>query len=369
MGNLANLSRSKTRSITPENMNGEKAGGARAEVGEGSASDSNDVLGKGWKVNPYIHVKSGEIATIAEINESGTIQHIWMTPTGHWKHLILRIYWDDQAYPSVECPLGDFFANGWQDYGQVNSLTVNVNPASGLNCFWPMPFKKCCRMTVENMGDDQLTLFYQITYAVGDVSDDVGYFHAYYNQSRPVLKGDVHTILKGVKGWGQYVGTYITWQVNEDGWWGEGEVKFYMDGDEAYPTICGTGLEDYFLGSYNFDAKFCSATKKGYQAFTGPYAGMPQVIRPDGEYMANQRFGLYRWHVPDPIRFEEDLKVTVQSLGWRKGKNSWGHRYAQRQDHVTSVAYWYQTLPSVKFPELPSKDDLEIVGQETVHFR
>ena len=214
MGNLANLSKSKTRSISPENLDGAKAGGARAEIGEGSATEAAKHLGKGWKVNPYIHIKKGETATLADIKESGSIQHIWLTPTGQWRNIILRIYWDDQEHPSVECPIGDFFANGWQDYTQVNSLAVNVNPASGLNCFWPMPFKKRCRMTLENRDIKNMCLYYQITYTLGDIPDDVGYFHAYFNRSDPVLRGDVHTILKDVKGWGQYVGTYIAWHVN-----------------------------------------------------------------------------------------------------------------------------------------------------------
>ncbi|MFL7808790.1 MAG: DUF2961 domain-containing protein, partial [Anaerolineae bacterium] len=136
------------------------------------------------------------------------------------------------------------------------------------------------------------------------------------------------------------------------GWWGEGEIKFYLDGDDAYPTICGTGTEDYFCGSYNFENR----ETKQYQEFTTPYAGLHQVIRPDGVYRSQTRFGLYRWHIADPIRFQQDLRVTIQALGWR----SYG-RYLPLQDDIASVAYWYQALPTAPFPELPGRDELEVV--------
>jgi hypothetical protein len=156
----------------------------------------------------------------------------------------------------------------------------------------------------------------------------------------------------GIKGEGHFVGTHMSWGVNNKGWWGEGEIKFFMDGDTTYPTICGTGTEDYFCGSYNFENQ---ETKK-YQEFSTPYSGMPLVVRPDGAYDSQQRFGLYRWHVTDPIRFEQDLRVTIQALGWRAGG-----RYLPLQDDIASVAYWYQSEPHTAFPALPSKDQLEIV--------
>ena len=146
------------------------------------------------------------------------------------------------------------------------------------------------------------------------------------------------------------MGTYMAWGVNNTGWWGEGEIKFDLDGDQEFPTICGTGTEDYFCGSYNFD------TGGHYQEFSTPFAGMPKVIRPDGLYNSQQRFSLYRWHVMDPIRFEQDLRVTIQALGWRKDG-----RYLPLQDDIASVAYWYQTLPASPFPALPERDQLEII--------
>jgi len=351
LGNLSLLSSAKTRSISPENFTGEKgkAGMATEGTGAGCARD----LGQGWKISPSIRIEPGECREIANIDGPGAIQQIWMTPTGHWRHDILRIYWDDQETPSVECPVGDFFACGWQKYAQVTSLPVCVNPGSAFNCYWEMPFRKRCRITMTNIAAEAMTLYYQINYTLTDVPDDAAYFHAQFRRTNPLSYKEVYTILDGVKGRGQFVGVYMAWQVNNTGWWGEGEIKFYLDGDKEFPTICGTGTEDYFCGSYNFDV---GAQNGGYREFTTPYAGLPQVIRPDGTYQSQQRFGLYRWHIMDPVRFEKDIKITIQALGWRSGG-----RYLPNQDDIASVAFWYQTIPAAAFPELPDKDYLEVI--------
>lgn len=351
LGNLSLLSNAKTRSISPENFDGAKGKGGMATEGTG-ANCARD-LGVGWKISPSIHIAAGEERLLADIDGSGAIQQIWMTPTGHWRFSILRIYWDDQENPSVECPVGDFFACGWQKYAQVSSLPVCVNPGSAFNCYWEMPFKKRCRMTLTNIGAEAMTLYYQINYTLTEVPEDAAYFHAQFRRSNPLPYKEDYTILDGVQGKGHYVGTYMAWGVNNNGWWGEGEIKFFMDGDGEYPTICGTGTEDYFCGSYNFDL---GKENGGYREFTTPYAGLPQVIRPDGLYQANTRFGMYRWHVMDPVRFEEDLRVTIQALGWRSGG-----RYLPLQDDIASVAFWYQTLPTAPFPELPDRDYLEVL--------
>jgi len=137
--------------------------------------------------------------------------------------------------------------------------------------------------------------------------------------------------------------------VKNNGWWGEGEIKFFIDGDTKYPTICGTGTEDYFCGSYNFD-------REGrYTEFCTPYSGLHQVIRPDGTYQSQQRFGLYRWHILDPVRFEKDLKVTIQDLGWRQGG-----RYLPQKSDIASVCYWYQTEPHAKYKKIPAWQELEV---------
>ena len=351
LGNLARLSRARTRSISPENFTGEKGKGGMATDGTGAACARD--LGVGWKISPSIRIAPGETRTLADVRGSGAIQHIWMTLTGHWRHSILRIYWDNQETPSVECPAGDFFACGWGQYAQISSLAVCVNPGSAFNCYWEMPYRSGFRMTMTNIAAQEMTLYYQITFTETDIPDDLAYFHAQFRRVNPLPYKQVYTILDGVRGQGQYVGAYMAWGVNNNGWWGEGEIKFYIDGDDEYPTICGTGIEDYFCGSYNFDV---GKDQGGYREFTTPYSGLAQVIRPDGLYRSQMRFGMYRWHMTDPIRFERDLRVTIQALGWRSGG-----RYLPLQDDIASVAYWYQTLPTAPFPPLPDADDLEVI--------
>ncbi|MCF6175321.1 MAG: DUF2961 domain-containing protein [Victivallaceae bacterium] len=344
------LDRAESRSISPENFTGDKGKGSMATTGTGETHARE--LGQGWKISPSVVIPAGETFELADIAGPGNIEQIWMTPTGNWRFSIIRIYWDDQEQPSVECPVGDFFACGWGKYSPVSSLAVCVNPGSAFNSYWPMPFRGRCRMTIENINNVDMTLYYQINYSLSDVDKNAGYFHAQFRRVNPLPYKDVYTILDGVKGRGRYVGTYMAWGVNNSGWWGEGEIKFYLDGDREFPTICGTGTEDYFCGSYNFENK---ETKK-YEAFSTPYAGMPQVILPDGLYQSQTRFGLYRWHITDPVRFHDDLSVTIQALGWRSDG-----RYLPLQDDISSVAFWYQTLPTSVFTELPDKDSLEII--------
>jgi hypothetical protein len=362
LGNLSRLSHAKTHSISPENFTGEK-GKAGMSV-DGPARNAARDLGQGWKVSPYVTIKPGDTFVMADVKGSGAIQQIWCTPAGTWRFAILRIYWDGETEPSVECPLGDFFACGWGQYAQISSLPVCVNPGSAFNCYWEMPFRKGFKMTLENIGDKPLTpesrpnnftIYYQINYTETEVPADAAYFHAQFRRTNPLPYKSVYTILDGVKGWGHYVGTYLAWGVHNNGWWGEGEIKFYLDGDKDFPTICGTGTEDYFCGSYDFDAKAPDGSVQ-YHEFTTPYSGLPQVLRGDGHYQVQQRFGLYRWHIMDPIRFEKDLKVTIQALGWMSGG-----RYLPLQDDIASVAFWYQQEPHAPFPKLPEKDKLEII--------
>jgi hypothetical protein len=349
LGNLARLSNAQTRSISPENFTGEKGKGGMATEGTNAAAARD--LGQGWKVSPSVDIEPGQTFTMGDIKGAGAIQHIWMTPTGDWRKSIFRIYWDDQKLPSVECPVGDFFGMGWGKFAPLTSLAVCVNPGSAFNCYWEMPFRKRCRITMTNIAPERMRLYYQIDYTLTDVPDDVAYFHAQFRRVNPLPYKQDYTILDGVKGQGQFVGTYLAWGVNSNGWWGEGEIKFFMDGDKKFPTICGTGTEDYICGSYNFENK----ETRQYQEFSTPYSGLHQVIRPDGLYQSQQRFGMYRWHITDPIRFEKDLRVTIQALGWRKDR-----RYLPLQDDIASVAFWYQTLPTAPFPPLPDADGLEV---------
>lgn len=350
LGNISRLSSAKSRSISAENFTGAKGHGGMATAGTGAVCARD--LGPGWKVSPSIHVQPGETRTLAEIAGPGAVQQMWFAFSGNqWRYWIIRIYWDDQEHPSVECPIGDFFACGWNQYAQVSSLAVCVNPSKACNCYWEMPFRTRCRITLTNIADQQEVVYYQINYTLTDVPEDAAYFHAQFRRVNPLPYKEVFTILDGVQGQGQYVGTYMAWGVNHCGWWGEGEIKFFLDGDTDFPTICGTGTEDYFCGAWNFD------TGGKYQEFTTPYAGMPQVIRPDGLYQSQTRFGLYRWHIMDPVRFAQELRVTIQALGWRGPSD----RYLPRQDDLASVAFWYQTLPTAPFPELPHRELLEIV--------
>jgi hypothetical protein len=349
LADLHRLSRARTRSITPENPTGEKGRGGMATEGTGAGPARE--LGRGWKVNPWIPIQPGQTATLCDIEGPGAIQHVWMTLTPRWRSSILRIHWDDQEQPSVECPAGDFFGQGWGTFAPLVSLAVCTNPGSAFNCYWPMPFRRRCRITLENRGEKPKILYYQIDYALGAVPDDAVCFHAQFRRANPLPYKQVHTLLDGVRGRGHYAGTYLAWGSNATGWWGEGEVKFYLDGDGEFPTLCGTGTEDYFCGSYNFE----NQETHRYQEFCTPYAGLHQVLRPDGLYQSQQRFGMYRWHIPDPVRFERDLRVTVQALGWRSGG-----RYLPLQDDLASVAFWYQTLPTAPFPPLPDRDACEV---------
>ncbi|MDW8308502.1 MAG: glycoside hydrolase family 172 protein [Verrucomicrobiales bacterium] len=353
LGNLYRLSNAKSRSISPENFTGEKGKGGMATEGTGKHAAAE--LGQGWKVSPSVVIKARTTFTLGEIQGPGCIQQIWMTPTGNWRRSIIRFYWDDEPEPSVEVPVGDFFACGWGQYCQINSLAVCVNPGSAFNCYWPMPFRKKARITMENLDDRDMVLYYQINYQLAPVARDAAYFHAQFRRESPLKQKGLYTILDGVKGRGHYVGTYMAWEVHSPGWWGEGEIKFYLDGDREFPTICGTGTEDYFCGSYNFDTKGPDG-KNRYTIFSTPYSGLPQVIPPDKIYEPGQRFGLYRWHIMDPIRFQKDLRVTIQALGWKKTEA--GSRYLQLEDDIASVAYWYQTEPHAKFPTLPNREQL-----------
>ena len=225
-----------------------------------------------------------------------------------------------------------------------------------------MPFRKRARFTIENRDPDNFGIIYwQITYTETEVPDDAAYFHAKFRRTNPLPFAEDYTIIDGIKGRGQYAGTYMAWGVNNAGWWGEGEIKFYMDGDGEFPTICGTGTEDYFCGAYNFDPGGMEKDRYGksvHEEFNSAYAGLPQVIRPDGVYKSQQRFGLYRWHIMDPVRFAADLRVTIQALSWRPRKD---RTYLPLQDDIASVAFWYQTLPHAPLKALPDRDFLEVI--------
>ncbi|MDP4147350.1 MAG: DUF2961 domain-containing protein [Bacillota bacterium] len=343
-----------TRSISAENFKGEKGKGGMASKGinEHNARE----LGIGWKVSPAIYIKPGATAIIAEIEGSGVINHMWFTcDPKYWRSLILRIYWDGEENPSVEVPLGDFFCNGWCERSNVNSIPIAVNPAGGFNSYWPMPFRKSARITIENVeahkDNQDVTFFYQITWQEKEVEDQAMYFHGQWRRRNPAEYKEEYVVVDEIKGKGKYVGTYIAWQANNNGWWGEGELKFFIDGDKEYPTICGTGTEDYVGGAWCFDEG-----KGEYSTYSTAFLGFHQVIKPDGMYKCNLRMGMYRWHILDSINFNEDLKITLQLLGWRSGA-----RYLPLQDDIATTSFWYQIEPHHEYPMLPDANYLEVI--------
>lgn len=347
----ATLGTTRTRSISPENFDGAKGGGGRATEGTGAACAAD--LGQGWKVSPSVEIAGGSTFELAAIDGPATITHIWLTThRDNWRSLVLRAYWDGADEPAIEVPVGDFFGQGWCQFAQLSSAAIAANPHGGFNSYWPMPFPHSARLTIENLRSETAIVYYQVTYEEGTELGDVGYLHAQFRRNNPLPTGETHSVLDGVEGRGKYVGTYMAWAVNRPGWWGEGEIKFFLDGDDEFPTICGTGTEDYFGGAWNFDVP-----GQGYTAYSTPYLGLHQVIRPDGLYHSQQRFGMYRWHLADPIHFETDLRISIQALGWKSG-----HRYQLLSDDIASVATFYLDRPTASRPELPGADDLAVFG-------
>jgi hypothetical protein len=341
LGSIPLLSNAKTRSISAENPDGAKGGGAKADA---STNKCSRELGTGWKVRPCINLKVGETVTLADIAGPGVIQHIWITVDPKaYASCVLRMYWDGEL--CVEAPLGDFFACGHGLRTKVNSLPVAVNPTGGFNSYWPMPFRKGAKITIENQYHEEIWgFFYQISYALTEVPADAAYFHAQHRRSLTRRDYPEHVLLEGIKGRGHYVGTYLAWTQMSNGWWGEGEIKFFMDGDDKFPTICGTGTEDYFGGAW------CFYDDKGREEqYNTPFLGVPLSRHVDNEV---PRHGMYRWHIMDPIRFEQDLRVTIQALGW------WpGGKYQPLTDDIASTALWYQQLPHAAFPKFPTLNE------------
>jgi len=338
LGSLPLITDAESRSISAENPDGAKGGGARLDPkGEGPGRE----LGRGWKIRPCFTLKAGETATLADIKGPGVIRHIWITVRAEaLRSCVLRFYWDADKTPSIEVPLGDFFALGHGIRTLVTSLPVAVCPDGGMNPYWPMPFKKHARITVTNeYHEDHGGFYYQVDYALTEVPKEAGYLHAQFRRSLTTRENPEHVILDGVRGKGHYVGTYIAWTQLSGGWWGEGEVKFFIDGDKNFPTYCGTGTEDYFGGAWGFGADGIE------HQFSTPFLGLPLSLQKPAQV---PRHGLYRWHIMDPIHFKKDLKATIQALGW------WpGGKHQPLTDDLASTAFWYQALPHAEFPKFP----------------
>lgn len=356
LANLPLMIEAKTRSVCAENPKGAPGMGGRSTDGE--AADHAAHLGQGWKISPYYTIASGEERLLADIEGPGILQSMWFA-SGAARQIILRIYWEEQQLPSVECPLMEFFAYSWHKmnpdkekgpFFQLSSIPVAVNPNRGFNCFWPMPFRKRCRVSVENRSSSSYKCYYQINYSLQQIPEDMAYFHARFHRTNPVPYKKDFTIIDEIQGRGQYVGTALFVGLNSAGnWWGEGEIKFFIDDDTQFPTVCGTGTEDYFGGAYAW------VVDGAYHTYTTPYMGVHQLIQPDGLFGCQQRFSMYRWHIMDPIRFEKKLRVTIQDLGWETP----GGKYLSRMDDMAAVAYWYQTLPTAPFARI--LNDCEIM--------
>lgn len=351
--NLPYLQKAKTRQISAENPTGEKGGGCTWAPDPGNPdlcySGPASELGKGWKVRPFIKVKAGTTVTLAEIKGPGIINHIFLTSDlARYRALVLRIFWDNEATPSVEVPLGDFFAMGHDAWPHlVNSMPVTVAPKRGCNSYWQMPFRQAAKMTLENQGpEDANVVAYRVLYKLMEVPAEAAYFHAQWRRSMTRRDYPEHVILDGVKGAGAYVGTYLAWSAFSRGWWGEGEVKFYLDGDGEYPTMADNGTEDYFGGAWGFNKRDVPLEEE----FSYPFHGMP--LAKYGDPNGPRLFSLYRWHIHDSITFEKDLRVTVQALGW------WpGGKYEPLTDDIASTAFWYQREPHAAFPALPGMSE------------
>ncbi|MGQ7787287.1 glycoside hydrolase family 172 protein [Nesterenkonia sp. K-15-9-6] len=346
------MTEAKSRSITAENPQGAPKGGAH------QASR----LGPGRKGRPCIALAEGETAVLADIDGPGVIRHMWFTlprqtEAGPFvlRDLVLRITWDDAPVAAVEVPFGDFFATGFAEPSTMNSAAVVVAPTGGFNWYLPMPFSRSARIEVVNQHEGPVPgFFYQIDYSLEALPADHGYFHAQWRRSNATtVPGEDHVILDGVKGSGSYVGTFIGVTALSRFWWGEGEVKFYLDGDETHPTICGTGLEDYVGGAWGFQSYLGVDPVPRSQMFTSAYLGYHQRIVEDAtksspyDITMPPSHGMYRWHLPDPVRFHDELRVTLQQIGDR------GHRLFERVDDVCSTAYWYQNEPSGVAVSLP----------------
>jgi hypothetical protein len=350
----------ETRWASPENPGGEKGNGATTSSGR--------------KGRPCIPLKAGESSVLAEVKgASGMIRRIWMTINERTPETLrgIRIdfFWDGCARPAVSAPLGDFFGVGLGRMAKFESALFSDPEGRSFNCFIPMPFRTGMKVVLTNeSGVDINMLFYDIDYTVGDrYGDDTLYFHAWFNRENPTTFLRDYTILPRVTGRGRFLGVNVGVIVNQKeffaSWWGEGEVKMYLDGDTEHPTLCGTGTEDYLGSAW------------GLGEFSHPYTGCTHA----GE----QRICFYRWHVPDPVYFHTDIRVTLQQLGlwdpksvplfraaqsrnyYMKPENAinWDnpniskYGYMERRDDVSSCAYFYLDRPENDLSPLISRDD------------
>ena len=317
LGTLSRLSSAQSRSISAENFTGEEKAKAAWPPKAPAPPCARD-LGPGWKISPSIKIAPGEAPRSGRHQPArGAIQQIWMTPTGHWRFAILRIYWDNSPVPSVECPVGDFFACGWNRYAPISSLAVCVNPGSAFNCYWEMPFRNSCKVTLTNIADQEMTLYYQINYTLTDVPEDCGYFHAQFRRTNPLPHKQVYTILDGVKGPRPLRRDLPGLGGEQHRLVGRRRDQVLHGRRRRLPHHLRHRHRRLLLRVLQLRR---TSSPTSTRNVTTPYAGLPQVIRPDGLYNSQQRFGLYRWHIMDPIRFQTELRVTIPGARLAPGR-------------------------------------------------
>lgn len=324
------------RAITWENRTGAPGAGGKAKGGR--------------KGSPCIEkIPAGATETLMDVDGPGVIRHIWITipdrSPNHLRNHILRMYWDSEKDPSVEVPLGDFFGTAHgrvacDDKGNpthMSSAWTTAPNGRAFNAFFPMPFDTHARITVQNdTGEPSRSFFFQIDYELlSKLPANAGRFHVQFRRQNPTIEKQDYVIVDNVRGPGMYVGTVLGVRALGPHWWGEGELKMYMDGDTDYPTICGTGAEDYFNAGW------------GMLLYQTPYHGCTFMAKND--FFKEACVSMYRWHVLDPVRFRKSLKVTIQQIGWNNG-------LFERSDDWCSTAFWYQQEPHNTFPALPDRE-------------
>lgn len=327
----------ESRSASFENPTGARGNGGRAA----------SPIGVGRKGAPYKYIAPGETVVLCDVAGAGTIRHIWMTGFKGKPHafrsMVVRAYWENQEHPSVECPLGDFMgfahAKPISYQSAVHSTAAKDDGAqTGLNIWLPMPFKEHARITLTNESAEKIRIFYQIDYTIGDKHPEkLGRLHVCFVRQNPTTLKQDFEILPKRSGEGSYIGAVIGIRSikDDDVWWGEGEVKIFLDGDTEFPTICGTGAEDYVCFAY------------GMHDQTYLYHGC--------SLDKNRFVSMYRWHLPDPVYWKKECRVTIQQIGYSPKQNAkTGSPYRNRRDDMSSATFWYELVPSAPLPEFPN---------------
>ncbi|MBI1200097.1 MAG: DUF2961 domain-containing protein [Phenylobacterium sp.] len=327
----------ETRSICFENPTGARGAGGQAA----------SPLGVGRKGDPARTIGAGETVTLADIEGPGTIRHIWLTSGQSpkvFRGAVVRAYWDGQEHPSIEAPLGDLFgfAHGRTPPFQSHAHTVGERYA--LNLWLPMPFARRARLTLTNELSRPIPLFYQVDYTLGDAhGGEVGRLHAAFARSNPTTPGRDFEILPKREGRGRYLGAVIGVRPLAGRWWGEGEAKIFLDGDGDFPSVCGTGSEDYVGLSYGLQPT--------------PFAFHGCNWREADDMSDTGRVSMYRWHVPDPVVWRQDIRVTIQQIGLGEGTVTDMETYkaalVERADDWSACAFWYEAVPSARLPPMP----------------